>query len=171
MGALSKRAGFSNTMIQPIRAQSRRTSTNESRPGFNSHLRYGSSRQSTMMRYHSRKFWTELPVKLLYGRSDFQIIPDFPSQLVASPNMYSRLTRISQSDQEDWRNRLGSFYRGERLGIITSKQSNPWLQLDLSFQLFIVLVDNFATSFTFQSNFFPHRLSLSQDRSKVKNKE
>ena len=101
------------------------------------------------MRYDRRKFWTELPVKLLYGRSDFQIIPDFPSQLVAPPNMFSKLTKISQNDeaeadpqssQEGWRNSLGSYYRGERLGLTTNIQRNPWLQLDLNFELFIVLV-------------------------------
>ena len=100
-----------------------------------------------MLRYNRRKFWTELPVKLLYGRSDFQIIPDFPSQLVAKPNMFSKLTQISQNDeaeaeadQENWRNSLGSLYRGERLGLTTNIQRNPWLQLDLDFELFIVLV-------------------------------
>ena len=114
-----------------------------------SHLRYGWSRQSTMLRYNRRKFWTELPVKLLYGRSDFQIIPDLPSQLVAKPNMFSKLSQISQNDyavaeaetdQENWRNSLGSLYRGERLGLATNILRNPWLQLDLDFELFIVLV-------------------------------
>ena len=102
-----------------------------------------------MLRYNRRKFWTELPVQLLYGRSDFQIIPDFPSQLVASPNMFSKLTKISQNDeaeadpqssQEGWRNSLGSYYRGERLGLTTNIQTNPWLQLDLDFELFVVWV-------------------------------
>ena len=98
------------------------------------------------MRYNRRKFWTELPVKLLYGRSDFQTIPDFPSELVASPNMFSKLTQISHNDEaeadqeDDWRNSLGSLYRGERLGLTTTIQRNPWLQLDLDFELFIVLV-------------------------------
>ena len=98
------------------------------------------------MRYNRRKFWTELPVKLLYGRSDFQIIPDFPSELVASPNMFSKLTQISQNDEaeadqeDDWRNSLGSLYRGERLGLTTTIQRNPWIQLDLDFELFIVWV-------------------------------
>ena len=100
-----------------------------------------------MLRYNRRKFWTELPVKLLYGRSDFQIIPDFPSLLVAPPNMFSKLTQIShkaetelQPSEEDWRKSLGSLYRGERLGLATDTQTNPWLQLDLDSELFIVLV-------------------------------
>ena len=97
-----------------------------------------------MLRYNRRKFWTKLPVKLLYGRSDFQVIPDFPSLLVASPNMFSKLTDLSEagpwSAQQAWRNSLGSLVRGERLGLTTDEQSNPWLRLDLDFELFIVLV-------------------------------
>ena len=136
-----------------------------------------------MLRYNRRKFWTELPVKLLYGRSDFQIIPDFPSELVASPNMFSKLTQISHNDdaeadpessQEDWRNSLGSLYRGERLGLTTTIQRNPWLQLDLDFELFIVLVilSTRRIILLFSTQLFPpFRLSLSQDCPKVQNKE
>ena len=123
-----------------------------------------------MLRYNRRKFWTKLPVKLLYGRSDFQIIPDFPSLLVASPNMFSKLTELSEagphSAQQTWRNSLGSLYRGERLALTTDKQSNPWLRLDLDFELFIVLVI-FLCWRVFDFFLKPFRLSLSPDYPKM----
>ena len=68
--------------------------------------------------------------------------------------MFSKLTQISRSEEAeaDWRNSLGSLHRGERLGLTTDKQRNPWLQLDLAFQLFIVLVGK-AEGFQFSTTY------------------
>ena len=99
-----------------------------------------------MLRYSKRGFWRELPVHLLYGRSDFQVISDFPDLLHAAPHMLSDLTQVSAEGDstcpgESWRQQLGSLYNGQRLVLTTARQTQPWLQLDLHFDLFIVLVN------------------------------
>ena len=85
-------------------------------------------------------------MRLLYGRSDFLIISEFPSLVPASPHMSSKLTQISarseeaQSHPEDWRNYFGSHYNGQRLELATDLQTDPWLQLDFKTDIFIVVV-------------------------------
>ena len=60
--------------------------------------------------------------------------------------MLSDLTQVSAEGDsscsgESWRQQLGSLYNGQRLGLTTARQTQPWLQLDLHFDLFIVLVN------------------------------
>ena len=106
--------------------------------------RYGFSRQCSLLMYSPGPAWRVLPVRLLYGRSDFLIITEFPGLVSASPHMSSKLTQISAGTQEAqseaWMNYFGSLYNGQHLELATDLQTDPWLQLDFKSDIFIVVV-------------------------------
>ena len=108
--------------------------------------RYGDHRQRSMMRYDPKKFWTELPIKLAYGRSDFQAVADLPATLSAEMMTFSRMTKINpgppgcEVNRGEWRRSLNSYLNGKKMTLVTPPQKNPWIQLNLKRPLAILAV-------------------------------
>ena len=104
--------------------------------------RYGNERQHVMLRYSQLEEWESLPIRLLDGRSDFQILEKIPRVVSVFPYMSSSLTKSNPGScaTNNWRNVLGLIENGKRAIIRTNSQIQPWIQLDLGQELLVVTV-------------------------------
>ena len=104
--------------------------------------RYGDERQQALLRYSQLEEWEELPIQLLHGRSDFQILGNIPKLVTLHPVMSSHSTMINPGTcaTSNWRNIIGLVEKGKKAIIRTNYQLQPWIQLDLGKELFIVSV-------------------------------
>ena len=109
-------------------------------------FRYGDHRQRSMMRYDPKKFWTELLIKPIFGRSDFQTVSDLPSSLSAEIMVFSRMSRINpghsgcEVNNGKWKKSLNSLLNGKKITLVTPQQKNPWIQLNMKRPLRILAV-------------------------------
>ena len=110
--------------------------------------RYGSERQCALSRYTLKDIWTQLPINLLHGRSDFQLLEDMPKTVTIFPNMNSKFTKTNPGycGTHKWRNVFGSIESGKKAIFRTNMQIHPWIQLDLGTELMVVLVSHHAPS-------------------------
>ena len=108
--------------------------------------RYGDEDQNKIIRYSSTKTWDSLPVTLLKGKSDFQILENNPSQVLVNPNMNSRNTKINPGScaTKHWRNLFGIIEEGKKVVYRTNAQNYPWIQLDLGMEMEVIKVRQFA---------------------------
>ena len=97
-----------------------------------------------MIRYSERKKWTKLPISLLYGRSDFQLLNNLPSVVTIYPNMNSISTKTNPGHCEtlEWKKMFGSVENGKKSIMQTNIPLEPWIQLDLGEELMVVLVSS-----------------------------
>ena len=104
--------------------------------------RYGEERQQKMLRYSEVEEWEELPVKLLSGRSDFQILNNIQRLVTVNPLMSSHSTLINPGScgTYNWRNVFGMVENGKKAIFRTNSQVEPWIQLDLGHELLVVIV-------------------------------
>ena len=104
--------------------------------------RYGDERQQKMLRYSLEEKWEDMPLKLLHGRSDFQILSDFPRLITIYPKMSSHTTKMNPGTcaPANWRNLLGLIEHGKKTIFRTNYQQQPWIQLDLGQELLVVNV-------------------------------
>ena len=107
------------------------------RPG-----RYGSEKQCVMSRYTEEDAWTPLPVSLLHGRSDFQLLKNMPRVITVFPYINSKFTKFNpgKCGTYNWRSVFGSVEKGKKAISRTDTQISPWIQLDLGHELLVVLV-------------------------------
>ena len=91
------------------------------------------------MRYEIKKYWTELLVKPSHGRSDFQVVPNIPERFSARSRFYSKLTKLNPGKCSviKWKNSLKSYFNGKKIIIVTPKQIDPWLQINIGQELLI----------------------------------
>ena len=104
--------------------------------------RYGDERQQKMLRYSLEEKWEDIPIKLLHGRSDFQILGNVPRLITIYPKMSSHSTKMNPGvcAPGNWRNLLGLIEQGKRAIFRTNYQQQPWIQLDLGQELLVVRV-------------------------------
>ena len=104
--------------------------------------RYGVERQQIILRYTKEHVWTELPVRLLHGRSDFQLLTNVPKIISVFPIMNSKLTKINPGKcaTNNWQNVFGSVEKGKKAIFRTNALLEPWIQLDLGQEMNVVLV-------------------------------
>ena len=99
-----------------------------------------------MMRYDPKKFWTELLIKPIFGRSDFQTVSDLPTSLSAEIMVFSRMSRINpghsgcEVNNGKWKKSLNSLLNGKKITLVTPQQKNPWIQLNMKRPLRILAV-------------------------------
>lgn len=95
--------------------------------------RYGAEQTNRLWRYSDDKVWVPLSVKLLLGRSDFQVADPLPASVKIFPVMTSKDTRFNPGSGRTpgWRNKLGDVQRGVRQAFETNTASRPWMQLDM----------------------------------------
>jgi len=95
--------------------------------------RYGNELTNRMIRYSENKIWEPLPVSLMVGRSDFQLLQDMPATFIVNPNMNSKLTKMvgGSGASDKWRNKFLEILKGVRTVIKTNKATGAWIQLDL----------------------------------------
>jgi len=95
--------------------------------------RYGAEQTNRLWRYSEDKVWVPLSIKLLLGRSDFQIADPLPASVKIFPVMSSKETRFNSGSGKTpgWRNKLGAVQRGVREAFETNAASRPWMQLDM----------------------------------------
>ena len=101
--------------------------------------RYGSELTNTMIRYSEKKVWETLPVKLLEGKSDFQLLPDLPPTFIVNPNMNSKLTTMvgGGGATPGWRNKFLEIKEGVRTIVKTNTAAGAWIQLDLGADMMV----------------------------------
>ena len=106
--------------------------------------RYGSERQCVMSLYTEKDVWTQLPINLIHGRSDFQLLSSLPRTVTVFPHMNSKFTKYNPGvcGTNNWRNVFGSIERGRKAIFRTNMQIHPWIQLDLGSELMVVIVSN-----------------------------
>ena len=94
------------------------------------------------MLYDKVKYWQETPIKPDDGRSDFQIIENLPSTQSVEIKWFSKMTKINPGSCsiEKWKNMLTSFINGKKPILRTSKQRNPWIQLNLGQEVAVLAV-------------------------------
>ena len=99
--------------------------------------RYGNELTNRMIRYSENKVWEPLPVNLMMGRSDFQLLPAIPYTFKVNPNMNSKLTTMVKGSGADrgWRNMFGEIKDGEKTVFKTNSAMEPWIQLDLGAEM------------------------------------
>ena len=104
--------------------------------------RYGSERQCVMSRYTAKDIWGQLPVNLIQGRSDFQLLSSLPRTVTVFPKMNSKFTKYNPGDcgTYNWRNVFGSVESGKKAIFRTNMQIHPWIQLDLGSELMVIMV-------------------------------
>ena len=104
--------------------------------------RYGSEKQCVMSRYTEDDTWTPLPVSLLHGRSDFQLLKNMPRVITVFPYINSKFTKFNpgKCGTYNWRSVFGSVEKGKKAIFRTNTQISPWIQLDLGHELLVVLV-------------------------------
>ena len=115
--------------------------------------RYGSERQCVLSRYTVDDVWTQLPLSLLHGRSDFQVLRNMPKVITMFPNLNSKLTKFNpgKCGTPNWRSVFGSVENGKKAIFRTNKQIGPWIQLDLGLELMVIIVSESVIFLTFDN--------------------
>merc|ERR1719244_1008079 len=98
--------------------------------------RYGRELTNQILRYREDNQWQPLPVNLLKGRSDFQILPNMQDLTFKMyPRMNSKTTKVNpdptKAGDRKWRRKFGSVKAGKKEVWKTGPQIGAWVQLDL----------------------------------------
>ena len=106
--------------------------------------RYGNELTNRMIRYSENKRWEPLPISLMLGRSDFQLLQNMPPTFVVNPNMNSKLTTMvpGAGAGNKWRNKFLEIKKGLRTVIKTNIATGAWIQLDLGAEMMVHQVTN-----------------------------